>query len=679
MTNLHFKVSPAVLGPLGLEQLQDPALAVLELIKNSWDADATRVTVSISPFADGGAITVTDDGHGMTQQDFAERWLVIGASTKRHGRRAAGERPLIGEKGLGRLASFSLGNRITIASARMGGTGFSATVDWNALTSTNSLEEYAIPTMPGQHPPGTSITIQELKSDWTQGHTAFLVSHAELLTAIPGENFRVTLSVDGKKEQLGRGTAGLDKMMVGYLEVRVGDDGSAAVRTCTIQGDNMAGIAYRPLRASDRDTSLAGAIIRLKFFLREDATAQLSNVLPRRAIVDALERYQGIRVYRDGINVPPYGLNGDDWAALEKQRTATGGPTMVPGNSQLVGEVHLDRRRHRQFVVTAGRAGFTDQSAVGALARYVRWAAKLLGTARRAHHLGIRDSATTIPGRIDESRFGTKANTLTPKERLAAVARAPAVAANPTLRKQLKEAAHAINEAFARTEQTLRLYAQLASTGIAATSFSHELRSDFDVVSEALSEIGGQRARPDPELMKLLVSSWRRIRTFAALFKVIPVKIRRQKREMTAEELRVAAETVLRLAPPDTVTTEVSTGAVTATLVPAELDAILLNLVTNAVKAIAASETRGKGRIRVSFSGEGTALVLTVMDNGCGIAENVTAIMFEPLEGAFDEGTGMGLPIVKYIAERYEGTATTVKAPKGYTTAFQVTLRGVGR
>ena len=43
----RFRVSPAVLLPLGVEQLQDPALAVLELPKNSWDADATDVKVKI--------------------------------------------------------------------------------------------------------------------------------------------------------------------------------------------------------------------------------------------------------------------------------------------------------------------------------------------------------------------------------------------------------------------------------------------------------------------------------------------------------------------------------------------------------------------------------------------------------------------------------------------------------
>src|SRR5690349_3902269 len=105
MERLNFRVSPRVLAPLGMEQLQDPALAVLELVKNSWDANATRVSIEIKRRGDRPCISVSDNGDGMGLDDFRDRWLVIGASHKRGLVREPSERPLIGEKGLGRLAS----------------------------------------------------------------------------------------------------------------------------------------------------------------------------------------------------------------------------------------------------------------------------------------------------------------------------------------------------------------------------------------------------------------------------------------------------------------------------------------------------------------------------------------------------------------------------------------------
>ena len=77
----------------------------------------------------------------------------------------------------------------------------------------------------------------------------------------------------------------------------------------------------------------------------------------------------------------------------------------------------------------------------------------------------------------------------------------------------------------------------LASTGIAATSFAHELRTDFDVISEAIDELKRGARRPDKELIQILNSSWLRVRAFAALFAIIPVKIRRQRKQVSPSEV----------------------------------------------------------------------------------------------------------------------------------------------
>jgi C4-dicarboxylate-specific signal transduction histidine kinase len=115
-------------------------------------------------------------------------------------------------------------------------------------------------------------------------------------------------------------------------------------------------------------------------------------------------------------------------------------------------------------------------------------------------------------------------------------------------------------------------------------------------------------------------------------------------------------------------------------MVPAELDSILLNLVSNAVKASGESVNRESGKLRIHFAAHGADLAIRVADNGCGISAKVRSVMFEPLEGHFAEGTGMGLPIVKYIAEQYSGTVATVDpSAGGYVTEFLVSLRNVVR
>lgn len=148
---------------------------------------------------------------------------------------------------------------------------------------------------------------------------------------------------------------------------------------------------------------------------------------------------------------------------------------------------------------------------------------------------------------------------------------------------------------------------------------------------------------------------------------------------MTPADLRRSASTILRLAPPERIASEITGEPPSARIVPAELDSVLLNLVSNAVKAIDASQNREAGRIRINLRGDEAALNVRVADNGCGVSPGVESILFEPLEGRFSEGTGMGLPIVQFIAERYGGSAElSAKPPAGYTTEFHVVFRNVG-
>lgn len=670
-----FRVSPRVLAPLGLEQLPDPALAVLELVKNSWDANATAVTIEIDQRRSNPTITVTDNGTGMSRDDFRDRWLVIGASHKRG--RAQGRRPLIGEKGLGRLASYALGSTLNVKSATATTAGFQAEVDWDAFFQAPSVDKYEIRLKRITLPRGTTVTIGKLRSQWSERHTEFLSTYTQFLTAVPGEKFRVTLKVDGVRQVLRDPLEAIAKIAEAELKMKVQSDGTPVITSCTVDGKDYSWVPFRNFKARLKDPRLAETSLSLKFYRRDKAVRRLTEVLQSRDVNELLEKYQGVRIYRNGINVPPYGLTGNDWAALEKQRTSTGGPTMVPGNTQLVGELRVPAARH--LTITAGRSGFSDQDAVAGLAEYVRWAVKELGTARRAHDLGIEDGP--VPSRVDVDGKRSEASVeKRARKALAEISRSSAIRQDPELLKEFERVRGDIEGVLDRNEATLRLYAQLASTGIAATSFAHELRTDFDVVSSAVREIVKKQHVPDEELKGLLVGSWGRIKNFVALFRLLPIKVRRSRTDMNQKALQASVSGIFKLVPTDTIVVTSSVSSVRAALVPADLDSILLNLVSNSVKAIAESSQAKSGKIHVDIDARGSDMHVSVFDNGCGIPDSVKNVMFEPLEGKFSEGTGMGLAIVRFIAERYKGgISATNTAKRGFTTQMRATLKGVVR
>src|SRR5450830_628950 len=115
-TAFKFSVDSALLRELGEKLVSTVHVALAELVKNAYDADATEVRVSIAPGPTGGpAIVVEDNGAGMTPKEVANFWMRIGTTNKedqptsnRYGR------PRTGKKGVGRFACRRLGSRLEL-------------------------------------------------------------------------------------------------------------------------------------------------------------------------------------------------------------------------------------------------------------------------------------------------------------------------------------------------------------------------------------------------------------------------------------------------------------------------------------------------------------------------------------------------------------------------------------
>src|SRR5437016_4694119 len=101
MPTLTFTVDSRLLRELGERLVGRPHIALAELVKNSYDADASQVVVNFLP----DRIEVLDDGHGMSPKDFEDKWLRIGSTHKeREAYSPRLHRPLTGSKGVGRLS-----------------------------------------------------------------------------------------------------------------------------------------------------------------------------------------------------------------------------------------------------------------------------------------------------------------------------------------------------------------------------------------------------------------------------------------------------------------------------------------------------------------------------------------------------------------------------------------------
>ena len=171
---LHFSVDAALLRELGERLVGRAHIALAELIKNAYDADATVVDVAI----DNTTIVVRDNGHGMTFDEFSTLWMRIGSPHKERQETSRNlERPLTGSKGVGRLAArFFLAHTLELRSVSEDESDSEtvAAVDWDRAMSQGLLQEAealvktqaASSSFAARSRTGTSVWMSNLKQDW---------------------------------------------------------------------------------------------------------------------------------------------------------------------------------------------------------------------------------------------------------------------------------------------------------------------------------------------------------------------------------------------------------------------------------------------------------------------------------------------------------------------------------
>jgi len=146
-----FKVHARVLDLLGSEQIADMPTAVSELFKNAYDAYADNVVLEL--FRHNDHAILWDDGLGMSYEDIENKWLVIGTPGKKLSnptvRREYEKRPVMGEKGIGRLAISTLGDTLLLISktANEQTDSFSALfINWKVVRNHDlMLDDFEIP------------------------------------------------------------------------------------------------------------------------------------------------------------------------------------------------------------------------------------------------------------------------------------------------------------------------------------------------------------------------------------------------------------------------------------------------------------------------------------------------------------------------------------------------------
>jgi hypothetical protein len=164
---MHFKFSPDILSRLGEELIPNPDQGIMELVKNSYDADATECTVKLTNTeATGGSLVVSDNGIGMDLNEIADGWLVIGRSKKAARLPTSLGRLPVGDKGLGRLAALRQGSHVALKTRPADDLGieYSLSINWEDFAQAKVVEDVALNIEKGETKQlqGTDTFVQNL-------------------------------------------------------------------------------------------------------------------------------------------------------------------------------------------------------------------------------------------------------------------------------------------------------------------------------------------------------------------------------------------------------------------------------------------------------------------------------------------------------------------------------------
>jgi len=673
----HFRVVPRALKLFGRELVSNSVVALAELVKNSYDADASKVRIRFDDVTRlGGQIVIEDDGHGMTVDDLTGKWLVIGTEEKeRRPTSPRFQRRRVGEKGIGRFAVERLGRRLVLISKTSDMTQAARLeINWDELESMSEyLDEIPINIefSPWRQSSGTRIEITDLRDEWSKSDIDRLQRELYLLVSPfrQDSTFRVNFNAPEFPQYSGRLSPVALEDADFVLTSSLSPDGVRRHTVKTFQSkvvsllDESEGPTGSPLRCGPVEATY------YIFRLGGEDWKLRPRVLGLAQVRRLLKEYGGVRLYRDAFRVKPYGDPGTDWLDLNLRRAQS--PEFWPSTNTLIGDVRIQQDSNVELIDQTNREGIIRNRAYEDLVTfllegfdlYVRWRLHQRGPKRRAAtNLDIHNKK--IAGHLGRMRRITES-------------------LNDDTQLQVMDQARKIADLSRATQKELvselQMLRNLASLGIGVAVFGHETESDIRIVKEVSDIVQNSANLAYDELSELgrqLASAADRLESYSAL---VTDYLREPKRTMRTIGLNEIVASVLGKFQyllnehGIQLDLDLATDLPLFDARPIDVEAILINLITNSIHFFGESSSTTRTISLMTRRLEDRSVSLVFADSGPGIAQELGDQVFLPFVTTKVDGTGLGLTIVKDTVEGYGGHITRVAHPLGGA-AFAIVL-----
>lgn len=685
----NFAVDSALLSELGEKLVSTVHVALTELVKNAYDADASHVSVKVTPENDNGPrIVVADDGSGMSLQQVRDYWMKIGTTNKidsptsaQYGRRKTGS------KGVGRFACRRLGlhlalqttamlpaneqterKRFQTTNIRFNWSEFKAGTDVETIDCTGETSTSATGIT------GTRLEIWGAPQDeWKRGGIDYMQRQLAILASNTGARrkgfeidpgFQIRLEIPGSEGEVIDLRDKLIDATWGTIVAHVDAKGRAH---CQLNAKNL---GNRKFTSSPKFKSVAGARLKIGILPAQKDEGRKPQILSNYANRGIVDEWGGVQVRFNGFRMFPYGDKGDDWLRIDADRSRRSGrpsddelfkfasatrhvePTRVLLNM-------LSMRNHLGFVeVTSDiqglepkidRQGFVDNEVFESLRAFARFAVEWASIYRDLF-IRLREETEAEEARaavepvlkqqISKELLVPRAASFLRSEVRRLVTRLP-----PTKQRETEQALvktiKAIETRTAANQLQLEHLRLIASASTLTLLFAHEIRTVIGSLGAMAARLEQISRKLDGDLKgetKDMAAQLRDVRLrFDTLVDTTGIvgafnkepKLEKLHLKVAIERSTSCFNVLTRGYHISIDISDVAGNVTVGPMVEGELYTVLLNIFSNSIKSVIAGGERER-LIRVEASKAEEGVRIRVLDNGVGLAEEHFEEVFTP-------------------------------------------------
>jgi signal transduction histidine kinase len=721
---IPFKFHPRVFNSLGADLVTDDIVAIIELVKNAYDAGADKVIISFIKDSQGEGkkkketdqnqsdnekiiLEIFDNGQGMTKRVIENAWFTVATPHKEQNKSVKIDkdikRTVSGEKGLGRLSTARLGSSLEMYTKSGKESCWLVKIDWDQIIEADNISDTGGTIEEAEFPykdckSGTIIRINNLYKDW---------SDDEVLQA----------SIDDLKNNLSRfispfhdvkqyGKFGIFiKTPLSASEIKISSPKYLNYPMYSISGDvdnngsikfeykynnspnkrNKKGIINdNEVKETDQEFIFCGSF---QFEFRVwDYDAESIDIFTNRFDIKksdlqkSVSYHKGISVYRDGILVLPKTDISRDWLGLDLRRISRIGARI--SNRQIIGYVSITANNNPKIIDASNREGFKNNKEVRVFKKY------LLKIVQKLENFRDKDKADK---NYQEPPFSDILSKIFPgnlKDKVEQIIK------NNGTHNDILNAIRGYEDDVEQAQNDLKnrvyYYSRMATIGTLSAFLVHEINGRTGDIGYLHTEIRKKEKSNIIKwisLKKPLINAENAVNSLESLAnRFSPLTIKKINRAKSScdpiHELREVISSFEKDLEKYKIMVKTNTVSAVLDIFAGEMSSIYYNLFSNAIywlnRTVKADKVDKVIEVNFRLQNDKKRLAISFHDSGPGVENGMEEKIFWPGVTNRTDGFGMGLTVVSEIVSQHGGKMSLIKPGKlgGATFRFDLPIRG---